>query len=616
VKSEESHWQKERADDDQSTTVTNESEAFVSPENVTNDALQAGGDSTEQIGPSEGDSDCTAESDFGPEPSHVQCKGNGTDRRRLSGSGSLSQEAPNVLGKRKRLVKKRQYRKRSAAPCQPREGDTSAEEEPVTKREAAIADYHGERGDKDKRGNDPNVNPSILLTPQDPSTGLPRRNGRTVSWKEKEGEIVAECYHVPQEDLSCPRDPEKTTWLFSNREGRTHTGQAAEPIRDADIHEACAWRKAVRHADTMGIPMAESEFRPTRIILWRKEGALVFSWKKCDRHKLHNAAMMCDYVVWERREFIRRSPPYMWEEYGHMGITPNDKEIKRALFPNGDYGSKSCKPKYACSTEQIFNAVKYLRALKVVRKWLVDTGCGSDLINREIAEKYAAYIRDAKPVMFNTANDAAGSTRQLHLVCEELGGDNVEAYVMGSTPPVMSVGKRIKRGFSFIWIAGCAPCFVTPSGDVVALDVRSDIPYLKADGLHARLAGDPRQIAEATGIVVVRGRIKIVGTRADMAAKACSAEENGQDRDEPSSEGLPHSTADHDKAQVGATAQGGGNGEPEANGHDTTSYDSGTTLYSGSQEAECKSTFWPDSGWESDEDWDVASSTGSTGTPA
>ena len=149
-------------------------------------------------------------------------------------------------------------------------------------------------------------------------------------------------------------------------------------------------------------------------------------------------------------KFIRATPPHTWGSYAHLGAQPNDHDIKRALFIHGGYGREENttnpnynKPLYKCSTEQAAAAATYLKALKAVRKWLVDTGCGSDLISRDVAEKFTEPITGAKHVIFKTASDSSGSSDQLHLVCEELGGDKVEAYLMESTPPVMSVGKRI-----------------------------------------------------------------------------------------------------------------------------------------------------------------------------
>ena len=64
---------------------------------------------------------------------------------------------------------------------------------------------------------------------------------------------------------------------------------------------------------------------------------------------------------------------------------------------------------------------------------------------------------------------------------------------MSSTPAVLSVGLRIKQGYSFIWLHGKQPCMIRPEGHVVILDARGDIPYLRRDLKHR----DPSMQAKA-----------------------------------------------------------------------------------------------------------------------
>ena len=59
-----------------------------------------------------------------------------------------------------------------------------------------------------------------------------------------------------------------------------------------------------------------------------------------------------------------------------------------------------------------------------------------------------------------------------------------EPYIMDSTPPVLSVGARIKDGCSFIWLPGKLPCIVRPDGHITPLDVKGDIPYLRRNGRY------------------------------------------------------------------------------------------------------------------------------------
>ena len=229
-----------------------------------------------------------------------------------------------------RLTKVRQRRTRQAAPCQEvdHKGDVDTTDDGEDIRGAAIASQTSEETEESggSKCDDESLGiRTILKAPQDPSTGLPRRRKRRVSWLEQGGEVVAEYLEGPDVLMNDIRDPDDRK--VSNTDGRTHTGNKADPISDADIHQACAWRKAVRHAESLGIPKTESEFRPCLIVLWRSNSALVFCWKSRDRHRLQDSSFVKDYVMWERREFIRRSPPFTWEDMGHMGCKPSDREI-------------------------------------------------------------------------------------------------------------------------------------------------------------------------------------------------------------------------------------------------------------------------------------------------
>ena len=95
--------------------------------------------------------------------------------------------------------------------------------------------------------------------------------------------------------------------------------------------------------------------------------------------------------------------------------------------------------------------------------------------------------------------------KHLPMRVDALAGDTAEAYVLDSTPPVLSVGLRCtKRGFSFLWINGYAPCLVTPDKTIVPLDVDGDIPYLKENGLSGTGKG-PSEMAWLCGAYVDRG---------------------------------------------------------------------------------------------------------------
>ena len=116
---------------------------------------------------------------------------------------------------------------------------------------------------------------------------------------------------------------------------------------------------------------------------------------------------------------------------------------------------------------------------EVVKLWLVDTGCGFDLVSRDHARALKRWIKRAsKPVQFATANGTTDAKEVLELFIDEFNHE-IEPFILENTPDVISVGMRcMKYGLSFIWPSGLSPYFVLPDGRRVYLSVEGDIPYL------------------------------------------------------------------------------------------------------------------------------------------
>ena len=124
--------------------------------------------------------------------------------------------------------------------------------------------------------------------------------------------------------------------------------------------------------------------------------------------------------------------------------------------------------------------------VNTVPQWLIDSGCGHDLISRADAEKCRASIFKADPVTFCTANGRVSSRDHVRMDVEEF-GEVVDLNVLPSTPPVLSLGRRCMReGFSFVWPAREEPYLVRPDGQTIRLQVVDDIPYLSPATLHCR----------------------------------------------------------------------------------------------------------------------------------
>ena len=94
----------------------------------------------------------------------------------------------------------------------------------------------------------------------------------------------------------------------------------------------------------------------------------------------------------------------------------------------------------------------------VVKLWLIDTGCGHDLVARKELKGLRKLIRQANiPLTFYTANGQVPATDAADLFVKELDA-TVEPYVLEQTPAVLSVGMRCMRmGYTFIWPAGESP---------------------------------------------------------------------------------------------------------------------------------------------------------------
>eukprot|EP00969_Alexandrium_andersonii_P135204 5980880-Alexandrium_andersonii.AAC.1 len=74
--------------------------------------------------------------------------------------------------------------------------------------------------------------------------------------------------------------------------------------------------------------------------------------------------------------------------------------------------------------------------------WLIDTGCGHDLVAKAHAMMLKKWVRQAeRPIAFATANGKAEAD-QIHDVFVEEFGQSIKPYILDSTPDVISVGMR------------------------------------------------------------------------------------------------------------------------------------------------------------------------------
>ena len=87
-----------------------------------------------------------------------------------------------------------------------------------------------------------------------------------------------------------------------------------------------------------------------------------------------------------------------------------------------------------------------------VKWWLMDTGCGFDLVDHGVTAKLKRHVRPVdERLLLNIANGELEVRKQIDLKIPEL-GEQVTALVLPSTPSVLSIGRRCMReGFRFEW---------------------------------------------------------------------------------------------------------------------------------------------------------------------
>ena len=196
-----------------------------------------------------------------------------------------------------------------------------------------------------------------------------------------------------------------------------------------------------------------------------------------------------------------------------------------------------------------------------VQMWLIDTGCGHDLVARKELKALKRLIRQANiPLNFSTANGEVPANECADLFVKEL-NEAIEPYVLEDTPAVLSVGMRcMKLGYTFIWPKYENPYFITPSGMIVQLEVKDDIPYIVpgSETCKAKQASKRRKFACPSRV---------------------AAPAEGDDKDGPEQSGA----ADSEPEVGGGAAAAGGEG---AGGPSNRAAESGSAGGSGALEAD------------------------------
>ena len=119
----------------------------------------------------------------------------------------------------------------------------------------------------------------------------------------------------------------------------------------------------------------------------------------------------------------------------------------------------------------------WIRRSKI--KFLMDDGCGDDLISKHKVRKHGLETlvsQEAVSFQFQTARGVTNTDLISNFQTESF-TEPINAYVLDDTPSVLSAGKRcMKQGYGFVWPPGSDPFMISPDGKRISLFVNGDIP--------------------------------------------------------------------------------------------------------------------------------------------
>ena len=112
----------------------------------------------------------------------------------------------------------------------------------------------------------------------------------------------------------------------------------------------------------------------------------------------------------------------------------------------------------------------------LVKMWLVDTGCGYDLVSQREVALMKRFVEKAKrTITFHIANGPTVTEDVANVYVKDQ-DSHISPYMLNNTPPVLTVGYRcMEMGYTFIWPRGQHLFFIRPGGMIVHLTVKNYI---------------------------------------------------------------------------------------------------------------------------------------------
>ena len=118
----------------------------------------------------------------------------------------------------------------------------------------------------------------------------------------------------------------------------------------------------------------------------------------------------------------------------------------------------------------------------MMKVWLVDTGCGYDIVSKREVGLTKRFVHKAKnTITFHTANGLTVTENVANIYVHEL-DENITPFILNNTPPVLTVGYRcVETGYTIIWLHEQSPFFIRPDGMIIHLVVEKALTYYRAN---------------------------------------------------------------------------------------------------------------------------------------
>jgi hypothetical protein len=148
---------------------------------------------------------------------------------------------------------------------------------------------------------------------------------------------------------------------------------------------------------------------------------------------------------------------------------------------------------------------------------------------KELEDNEVDYIKkSSKYVRMATPSGIVDADKVISVSVSQL-GEPISAYVMESSPTVMSIGRRcMTLGYSFVWNGYKNPYIVTPKGKKIKLEVVDYVPYLPISksipcAPSVVVAAGPEDDGDDGAGVQVENNYELINTeKRDLKAEALS----------------------------------------------------------------------------------------------